>query len=203
MRADELHECNLPAEVERDNHSIISAGNLEPNPLDVQNLRLWRRPLNVMAGLPVGITVTAANLPIYAEFPVPVADQTGKRPLSTRRSGPVGPHEKLGRKFPRLADGADHLDGQRAAAAEDFRDAGAGAQNLRQLRPGVPELLDRETQYVDRIEGGIYGEWPAPRFVAFHEGDERLESIAVVRAVARAPERLDLSKRGAVLFIRA
>src|SRR5208337_832571 len=54
MRADELHECNLPAEVERDNHSIISAGNLEPNPLAVQNLRLWRRPLNVMAGLPVG-----------------------------------------------------------------------------------------------------------------------------------------------------
>jgi hypothetical protein len=49
VRADELHECDLAAKIERDYQSIIAARDLEPNALAVQNLRLRRRPLNLMA----------------------------------------------------------------------------------------------------------------------------------------------------------
>jgi len=43
IRSDKLDERDLPAEIERDNQSIISARHLEPNPFAVQNLRLGRR----------------------------------------------------------------------------------------------------------------------------------------------------------------
>ena len=58
-------------------------------------------------------------------------------------------------------------------------------------------------QNVDGIEGRIDRKRPAPRLVAFHKGDQRLESVAVLRAVAGASEGLDLSQRGAVVFVRA
>ncbi len=49
----------------------------------------------------------------------------------------VRPNQQVSRNFPCLADLVNHLDRQRTAARENFGSAGARAQKLGKLGPGV------------------------------------------------------------------
>src|SRR3984893_14850267 len=65
----------------------------------------------------------------------------------------VGTNQKVGWNFPRLADLVDHLDGKRAPPRKNFRGTRARAQEFRELRLGMPELVDGIPEHIDRIEG--------------------------------------------------
>src|ERR1700730_1494370 len=62
-------------------------------------------------------------------------------------------HHRGTANFPRLADLVDHLDGKRASTRKTLRGTRARAQKFRKLRLGMPELVDRIPEHIDRIEG--------------------------------------------------
>src|SRR5579862_5792056 len=73
----------------------------------------------------------------------------------------VGTNQKVGWNFPRLADLVDHLDGKRAPTRKNFRGTRARAQEFRELRLGMPELVDGIPEHIDRIEGLVDFDWPS------------------------------------------
>jgi hypothetical protein len=94
-------------------------------------------------------------------------DRGGPR-LERRSRNPadrVRANQKLSRNFPRFADLVDHFNGERAPARENFRCARPRSQELAELGLGVPELLDRMTQYVDRVKTLGAVDRPPLRFV--------------------------------------
>ncbi len=82
-------------------------------------------------------------------------------------------------------EGADHFDGQAAAAAEDFGDAAAGAEDGFQVFAGQALLFHAEEDGVDGV-GEV--DWKILLFVFFDEGGEDVELVAFGCVFGGVPE---------------
>src|ERR1700676_1472428 len=75
--------------------------------------------------------------------------------------GLVRTNHKAGWNFHRLAALVDPLGGKRAPTPKNFRGTRARAQEFRELRLGMPELVDGIPKHIDRIKGLVDFDWPS------------------------------------------
>src|ERR1700674_5408239 len=103
----------------------------------------------------------------------------------------VGTNQKVGWNFPRLADLVDHLDGKRAPTRKNFRGTRARAQKFRELRLGMPELVDGVPEHIDRIEGLVDFDRPRFSLVDVDQREEHIELVAFLCSLRCTPPGLD------------
>ena len=89
------------------------------------------------------------------------------------------------------------------SSGQDFRRAGARAQKPCQFGLAVAQLPDGIAKRIDRIEVPAGADRPAPGFIDFDQCQQNIRLVAFGAGFRSTPQRLDLTKRGSVLFVGA